>query len=161
MKEKFVEIFPYGMTFSPIQNRPMMLFKDKSEQKVLPVWLSPLDAGITIQQNAVEMGYSSSPYSLTWKILKPLGVYLEKCVFTKVVGHHQYLDLHFKGHPKLQKLSCRADEAISFCLSNDTQFFCESDFFDKCRIVDSEMSSMGKDLKKHPHRFKNKHPYLN
>ncbi|MCB0357475.1 MAG: bifunctional nuclease family protein [Bdellovibrionales bacterium] len=161
MNKKLIEIFPYGITFSPDQNRPIMLFKDESEQKVLPVWLSPLDAGITIHQNAVELGYSSSPYSLTWKILKPLGIFLRKCVFRDVKGHQQYVDLIFEGHPKLTTLKSRADEAVAFCLSNKTQFYCEPDYFDKCRVIDAEKNSVGIDQQKNPQRFRNNHPYLN
>lgn len=161
MKKQQLEIFPYGITFSPDQSRPIMLFKNKDQSKVLPVWLSPLDAGITLHQNAVELGYSTSPYSLIWKILKPLGVHLEKCCFNDVKGHHQYVELHFSGHPQLKKIVSRADEAVSFCLSVKTQFFCGSDYFDKCRTIDAEMVSVVSDLKRHPQRFKNNHPYLN
>ena len=160
-KNQLVEIFPYGITLSGEASRPIMIFKDENENRTLPVWLSPLDAGITIHQNSVELGYSSSPYSLTWKILKPLEIFLEKCVFTDVKGHHQYVTLHFKGHPKLDTMEARADEAVSFCLSNKTKFFCEADYFEKCRVVDAEMMSVGNKVKQHPQRFTNTHKYLN
>ncbi len=161
MTNELVEIFPYGVTLSADQARPVMLFKDDTESKVLPVWLSALDAGISVYQNSVEMGHSTSPYNLTWKILKPLGVYLEKCCFTEVKGLHQYVELHFKGHPKLTVLKSRADEAVSFCLSNKTQFFCEADFFDKCRIVESEIANMGSSAQKNFQKYKNSHQYMN
>ena len=160
-KQKILEIFPYGMAFSADQSRPIMVFKTNDESRVLPVWLSPLDVGITLHQNTVEMGYSVSPFTLTWKILQPLGIHLQKCCFTDLKGHHQYVDLHFKGHPQLEVLNVRADEAVSFCLSVKTQFYCSADYFDKCRLIDAEMLSMGLDLKKYPQRFKNNHPYLN
>ncbi len=160
-EKKWVEIFPYGMTFGPDLARPVLLFKDQSEKRVLPVWLSPLDAGITIHQNAVEMGYSASPYSMTWKILKPLDIFLEKCCFTDVKGHHQFVELHFTGHPKLKKIESRAEEAVSFCLSNKTRFYCEESYFDKCRRIDAEMAYVGKDLKKNPYIAKHSQRYLN
>lgn len=136
-----------------------MLFKDKSQKMVLPVWLSQLDAGITIHQNAVQMG--SSPYELTWKILKPLGIYLKKCYFTELRGHQQYVDLHFEGHPKLKTISSRADEAVSFCLSVQTQFYCKPEFFEKCRIIETEIKEVNSILKKQPGITVNKHPYIN
>lgn len=158
---KLVEIFPYGLALSPGEPRPTMLFKDKSEQRVLPVWLSPMDAGISIHQNSVDMGKSSSPYKLSWRILKTLGVYLESCTFTEVKGFHQYVELKFKGHPKIEKLESRAEEAVSFCLSNKTQFFCGEDFFNQCRVVDQEMLDAHNLLKKNNHSMQNNHPYLN
>ncbi len=159
--QELIEIFPYGLTLSPHMTRPILVFKDKTESKVLPVWLSQMDAGITLHQNSVEMGYSSSPYSLTWKILKPLGIYLEKCCFVDIKGHQQIVELKFSGHPKLNTLKTRADEAVAFCLSNKTKFFCSDDYFEKCRKLDVELSTLGAVLKNSPNIVKNTQRYLN
>lgn len=161
MKKNWVEIFPFGLSFGADLTRPLLIFKDDAKEKSLPVWLSPMDAGITLHQNTVEMGYSSSPYSLTWKILKPLDIFLERCCFTDIRGHHQYVTLYFKGHPKLKKIECRAEEAVSFCLSNKTQFFCETDYFEKSRLMETEMLSVVNDLKKKPFLAKHNQKYLN
>lgn len=138
-KKDWIEMFPYGLAFAPGSTRPVMIFKDKSEKQVLPVWLSQLDAGIAVSQSGGAKT-DSSPHHLTWKILDPLGVELEKCFFTEVRGHYQFVDLHFKGSAKLKKLESRADEAISFCLSSDCRFFCRIDFMDECRVLDGEMA---------------------
>jgi len=42
-------------------------FKDKPERRVLPVWLSPIDAGIAVTQSTIES--DSSPHTLSVDIL--------------------------------------------------------------------------------------------
>ena len=141
--EDWIELFPYGVIFdsegfaSP--QRPVMFFKNKDESQILPVWLSSLDAGIAIFQQERQEGISS-PHDLAWKALKSLDIKLERCFFVEVKGYHQYVELHFSGSDKLKKLRSRTDEAISFCLSTDTKFYCKSEFIDRCRVVDAEIS---------------------
>ena len=134
---EWIELFPYGVTMSADSSRPIMLFKDKDQEKVLPVSLSSLDAGITLHQNANHFSSTQSPYSLTWRILKPLKIFLKECRFTHLKGAFQYVELVFEGHPKLKTLEARADEAVSFCLSTNCKFFCQDDYFEQCRILDA------------------------
>jgi uncharacterized protein len=137
-RKDWIEIFPYGLAIAPDGSRPVMIFKDETEQRVLPVWLSPLDAGIAVTQSG-GTPVDSSPHNLTWKILKPLGVKLEQCYFTELRGHHQYVRLKFSGSEGLKSLESRADEAVSFCLSTECRFFCRLDFIDACRVMDAHM----------------------
>ena len=141
-EEGWIELFPYGITFdlkgfaSP--QRPVIFFKDKEEVQVLPVWLSPLDAGIALAQQE-KQEVPNRPYHLAWKILKSLGLKLDRCLFIEIKDHHLYVELHFSGVEELKKMTIRADEAISFCLSTETKFYCKSEFIDQCRVVDSGM----------------------
>lgn len=156
IKSRWIEMFPYGLTLNPGQARPVMIFKDKSKTEVLPVWMSPVDAGIAVTQNMPTVT-DSSPHNLTWKILDPMGVTLEKCFFKEIRGHHQIVDLQFKGSDKLKKIESRAEEALSFCLSSKCRFFTQKDFINKCRNLDAEMLqfavSQGEAV--------NPYPYLN
>lgn len=137
-RKEWIELFPYGLAIAADASRPVMIFKDEDEQKVLPVWLSPLDAGIAVTQSGGAQT-DSSPHNLTWKILSPLGVKLEKCFFTELRGHHQFVNLQFSGSDKLKTLESRADEAISFCLSTECRFFCRIEFIESCRVMDANL----------------------
>ena len=137
--EKWIELFPYGVTMAADRLRPIMLFKDKLEQQVLPVFLSPIEAGLVVNHTQESL-VATSPHHLTSKILGNLGVKLKKVHFTDVRGSLQYIDLHFKGSTRLKTIESRADEAISFCLSEDAQFFCRPSYFRKCRELEGEMT---------------------
>lgn len=154
------EMEPYGVTASADGTRPVMLFRHMGGDEVLPVQLSPIDAGIAVTQHHA-MGTTASPHDLTIKVMLGLGVQLEKCIFTEVKGHHQFVELHFKGSRKLKMISARADQAISFSLQARARFFCHPEYVRESRILNEEMTVRAKDLQLNPKVGKNPHPYLN
>ncbi len=152
-KTEWIEMFPFGVAMGANQMRPVMIFKDKEERRVLPVWLSHMDAGIAVAQSSpgshqVTTSVSGSPHELSWFVLGTLGVALESCIFKKVTGHHQYVELNFKASAgkrlptKLQRLEARADDAISFCLRSGCKFFATFDYIEKSRVLEGEMVGM-------------------
>lgn len=163
-KDDWIEILPYGVSFSAdgfaSTARPVMFFKDAKEKFVLPVWLSPLEAGIALSENQLSEKALSTPHGMTDKILEALGMTLKKCVFKDVKWPHQFVELHFAGSRKAKVIECRADEAISFCLKHKVQFFCQISFIEKCRVV--ETGTIENPMLTHPGMsIKNPHPYIN
>src|SRR6185312_11678234 len=136
-KTDWIEMFPFGVALGAGQMRPVMIFKDKAERRVLPVWLSPMDAGIAVTQSATEV--EGSPHTLSVEILEKLGVQLEKCLFQEVRGHHQFVELHFAGTKKLKTIVARADDAISFCLRAGCRFYATVDYIERSRVLEDQM----------------------
>ncbi len=157
--EELVQVFPFGVTLAADQSRPIMVFKDKEEKITLPVWLSPLDAGISLSQS-MSQSPRSSPHHLTLKIMKELGVELKKCLFVEIKGHRQMVGLHFEGHSSLKTLVHRADESLSFCMSSKAEFFVPRWFVEESRQLNSVMEGVLKGLELEPNMAKNNHPYL-
>lgn len=141
-----VELEAFGLTSSMDRARPIMVFKEKDGEATLPVWLSPVDAGIALTQHQTQTA-ATSPHDVTLNILKNLGIKLESCHFAEVKGHQQYVDLRFSGSRKLKNIRVRADHAISFCLQARVKFFCTRDFMAECRTVDSDLRHMPPQLK--------------
>ena len=159
-KSQWTEVFPYGVTFSADQVRPVMIFKDKREKKVLPVWLSPLDAGIAISQQDI-MAPPSSPHNLTLKVLSQLGVELDACYFGEMRGRHQYVELEFSGSKKLKSLWHRIDEALSFCLNANSKFFVSDEFLEASRVVQAEQVTELSRKNLIPGGWQKRPPYMN
>ena len=137
--DTWVELFPYGVTIGADRSRPVMVFKDKLEKQVLAVFLSPIEAGLVVNHSQ-ESWVATNPHHLTTKILGNLGVKLDKVYFTELRGSLQYVDLHFKGSPGLKVLESRADEAISFCLTEGAKFYCRPSYFRRCQELTGEMA---------------------
>lgn len=157
-KTEWIEMFPYGLVVSPEQTRPVMIFKDKQQARVLPVWLSPVDAGVAVSQSGGQQT-DASPHRLTTTVLQNLGIKLERCFFKEIKGHYQIVELHFSGDERVSKIEARADEAISFCLNQNTQFFATIEFMDRCRVLEGELLSALMNVSKKD--VGNRHPYLN
>ena len=137
-KSERIELEPFGLTGGIDKARPVMLFREKGGEAVLPVWLSPLDAGIALTQHNGQ-AFAMSPHDVTLHALNVLGVKPETCDFTEVRGHQQYVDLTFSGSKRLKVMKARADHAISFCLQAKVKFYCTRSYLEQCREVEAEV----------------------
>ncbi len=115
-----------------------MLFKDKEKVHTLPVWLSPVEAGIVLSENSQRLP-QTSPHHLTAKIFDQLGITLTKCVFTKLKGHYQYVSLFFEGNESIKLIESRADQAISLCLNSKAKFYCKKSFIKESKVLDASL----------------------
>jgi hypothetical protein len=155
-----IELEPFGVTAGIDKSRPVMLFREKNAEAVLPVWLSAVDAGIALTQHNAQ-AFAMSPHDLPLQALDILGVRPVTCVFSELRGHQQYVELHFSGSRKLKMLKSRADHAISFCLQAKVKFYCTRGYLVRCREIEVEMgqTKMALNNKSVPRR--NRHLYLN
>ncbi len=156
---QWVEIVPVTVTAGLDPSRPVMVFREKEGSETLPVWLSPLDAGIAITQDHVKAD-ATSPHDLASKVFQSLKITLKKCYFIEMKGHHQFVRLEFQGHPEIRHVTTRADQAISFCLHESSQFFVTKEYMARAREQDAQLSGFMVALKQYPDLGKNKHPYL-
>ncbi|OFZ11419.1 MAG: hypothetical protein A2Z20_04895 [Bdellovibrionales bacterium RBG_16_40_8] len=167
-KSEWIEMFPFGVAMGVNNVRPVMIFKDKAGKRVLPVWLSHMDAGLAVvQANSIYVRGTRSegmPHEISFQILETLGIEIEKCLFKAVKGNHQYVDLHFKSKkeekklPKgLNKLEARADDAISFCMRSGCRFYATVDYIERSRVLEGEIVGMQVSRAEGA----NPHPYIN
>jgi hypothetical protein len=140
------------------------------------VWMNPLDAGVALAE--LSQGSGSSPHSVTKRVLEMAGLLLEACEFVEIIGHHQFVDLHFKKSndqtasselaPTVQKLRVRADEAMSFCLQARARFYGTKELMARCRALDADLSTLEQNLnegqlpglKTEMENSSKKHPYV-
>jgi bifunctional DNase/RNase len=155
-----IELEPFGLTNGMEKMRPVMLFREKGGEAVLPVWMSPVDAGIALTQHNVQ-AFAMSPHDVTLKVLGELGIKVTSCRFCEVKGHQQYVELTFSGSRKIKTMRFRADHAISFCLQARVKFYCSRDYLETCREVDAALERLQTSLNLKPGMRRNGHPYLN
>lgn len=138
-KTNEIELEAFGITTGMDNVRPVMLFREKGGEATLPVWLSPLDAGIALTQHQPQ-AFMLSPHDVTLNLLSKLGVKLEVCHFREVKGNQQYVELIFSGSRKIKTMKVRADHAISFCMQAGVKFYCTRQYLEECRQVNAEIS---------------------
>lgn len=134
-----IELEAFGLTTGMDNARPVMLFREKGGEATLPVWLSPLDAGIALTQHQPQT-FMLSPHDVTLNLIAKLGIKLEACHFREVKGNQQYVELIFSGSRKIKSMRVRADHAISFCLQARVKFYCTRKYLEECRQVNAEIA---------------------
>lgn len=160
-EQEWIEVFPFGVTLAADEIRPIMVFRDATEKLTLPVWLSPLDAGISLSQE-FQSSIPATPHRLTNKMLGCLGLSLEECFFVEINGHSQIVELKFgsSGPIQMKNLRHRAEESISFCLFAKAKFFAPRWFIQKSRELKSDLQSVQQGLNLDPGVARNEHPYM-
>lgn len=133
------EMFVYGITLGSKQRRPVLVLKDQAGLMTLPVWLNPVDASYALRDHS-HQAYAA--HAVTLAVMERFGARLERCVFSEIKGHHQFVILHFSGNPKMETLEIRAGDAMSLCLATSTRFFATQAFVDRARDIDVEMAEL-------------------
>ena len=139
-KDELIEIFPYGVTMSLDGSRPVMIFKDKSEKYILPVWLNQIEANIAINQGQLGDG-QKSPHEAALCIFKSLNIEIDSCVFDEIRGQHQYLKINYVQDELKKQLQFRAEDILSFCLESQCQFFCTINHMNNSRKINVEIEN--------------------
>lgn len=139
-QEDLVRLFPYGLSVTTDVSRPFLLLKDEAHQYTLPVAVSPIDAGVALSQSNKAI-LESSPHKFTALLLEALGVEVKQAVFVEIKGSFQYLRLYISGHPNVNSLKLRADEAMSLCLYLGIPVFATKNFIGRSRILSAELES--------------------
>jgi uncharacterized protein len=152
--QEWIALFPVGITLAGEPNRPIMLFKDQNGENVLPVPVSPLEAGITLGQ-ANRLSAPVTPHRVAELILAQLKMKISACRFVEIRQAHQYVLLELTGGAahtvsagagvvssaggSNSELKLRADEAVSLCLHLGVPFFATKTFIQKSRSMSMEV----------------------
>jgi bifunctional DNase/RNase len=137
-----IQVHPTGISISNGVGRPVMIFKDKDDTEVLPVWLQPLDAGVALAELSGTSGLS--PHGVTQALLKEINLKLERVVFKELIGNQQYIELFFEDEkPRASRrtsIQVRASEAMSFCLRMKPHFYASRAYMAQCRAIDEDLA---------------------
>ncbi|MCS6838950.1 MAG: DUF151 domain-containing protein [Bdellovibrionaceae bacterium] len=124
-----VMLKPLGINMSQMASRPLLLLRDDSGELTLPLPISPLDAGVLMQQ-AGKAATMWSPHQVTVEILKLAQLEPERCVFIEIRGGAVWGRLEFKNQKAIEM---RADYLVSLCLYLNVPIFATADLIWRAR----------------------------
>lgn len=142
-----IQLLPYGLSMTTDAQRPVLLLRDEAHVYTLPVALSPIEAGISLSQ-ANKLQPESSPHKFTATLMSSLGIDIKQAVFVEIKGADQYLRLYMSGHPRLNSVKLRAQEAMSLCLYLDVPIYATKSFIGLSRVMATSFESSAQNPKK-------------
>ncbi|MBX2986529.1 MAG: bifunctional nuclease family protein [Bdellovibrionaceae bacterium] len=148
-QDDLIQLFPFGLSLNVDSERPLLLLKDERHEFTLPVALTPIEAGVTLTQSN-PTAVPATPHRFTQLLMESLGIQARQAVFVQIKGAHQFLRLYLQGHPSLNSIKVRADEAMSLCLQLGLPVFATRDFIQRSRLMTAEMEGLKQGLKKNP-----------
>ncbi len=132
-----IRIFPHGITLGPARFRPAMIFRDKSEQTTLPVWLDQVDAGILLASTQAQTR-ASGAHRASLKIFKSLGIELRSIYFDEVTGSTQYATVTVVQEQNIMPVKVRAAEVMSLAVNAQCVFYTNENIIEKSRQLNLE-----------------------
>lgn len=140
-QQDLIQLEPYGISTVPDANRPFLIFRDSTQHYTLPVFLNPLEAGITLTQSNKSIA-PVTPHGFAMELLKSLQIDILQCVFVQIKGTHQYVRVYMQGHPSLNSLKLRADEVMSFVLHMGVPIYATKGFINKSKLLNAQIEGL-------------------
>lgn len=158
-EKDLIRLHPYGLSLNQDPSRPILLLRDDLSQHTLPVFLTPIEAGVTMQQSSLQ-SLPTTPHKVTELLLESLNIKIEKCVFVAIKDHHQYVRIYFENHPSQGSIKVKAEEAMSLCLHMNAPIYATKKFMNKSRVMSAEIEGLSQGLKLNPAVMMKTHEYL-
>ena len=131
-----IEMSIKGLMVDPITNMPIVILRDADNQRVLPIWVGPVEANAI----ALQIENVAPPRPMTHDLLKnvliELGATLVRVLITNLRENtfYAYLELRRGGETLL--IDARPSDAIALSLRTKAPVFVDPKVLDQARSVD-------------------------
>jgi uncharacterized protein len=131
-----VEMSVKGLMVDPVTNMPIVILRDADNQRVLPIWVGPVEANAI----ALQIENIAPPRPMTHDLLRnlvtDLGATLARVIIADLRENtfYAYLELHRGG--EVQLLDARPSDAIALAIRAKAPVFVDTRVLDQAKSVD-------------------------
>src|SRR5436305_7309828 len=128
-----IEMSIKGLMVDPVTNMPIVILRDADNQRVLPIWVGPVEANAI----ALQIENVAPPRPMTHDLLKnvliELGATLVRVIITNLRENtfYAYLELRRDGETIL--IDARPSDAIALSLRTKAPVFVDPRVLDEAR----------------------------
>jgi bifunctional DNase/RNase len=125
-----------GLMVDPVTNMPIVILRDAENQRVLPIWVGPVEANAIALQIENIAPPRPMTHDLLRNLLAELGATLTRVVIADLRENtfYAYLELHRGG--EVQLLDARPSDAIALAIRTKAPVFVDTKVLDQARSVD-------------------------
>ena len=143
-----VEMQIRGLMVDPVTNMPIVILKDASESRVLPIWVGIFEA----KALALEVEEIATPRPMTHDLLRnlleALGAKVERVVVTDLRDNTYYALLHLQVGDSSIVVDARPSDALALALRTQAPIFVEEAVLNSADTEGGESSSDAERLRK-------------
>ncbi len=131
-----VEMSVKGLMVDPVTNMPIVILRDAENQRVLPIWVGPVEANAIALQIENIAPPRPMTHDLLRNLLAELGATLTRVIIADLRENtfYAYLELHRGG--EVQLLDARPSDAIALAIRTRAPVFVDTKVLDQARSVD-------------------------
>lgn len=131
-----IEMSIKGLMVDPSTNMPIVLLRDLENQRVLPIWVGPVEANAIALQIENVAPPRPMTHDLLRNILQELGARLRRIIIADLRENtfYAYLELDVNGEVLL--IDARPSDAIALSVRTKAPVFVDSRVLDQAKSVD-------------------------
>lgn len=131
-----IEMSIKGLMIDPITNMPIVILRDADNQRVLPIWVGPVEANAIALQIENVAPPRPMTHDLLRNVLTELGARLVRVIITNLRDNtfYAYLEVDKGGETVL--IDARPSDAIALSLRAKAPIFVDPRVLDQAKSVD-------------------------
>jgi bifunctional DNase/RNase len=131
-----IEMSIRGLMVDPITNMPIVILRDADNQRVLPIWVGPVEANAIALQIENVAPPRPMTHDLLMRVLAELGATLVRVIIQDLKDNtfYAYLELDREGEPVL--IDARPSDALALALRTKARVFVHPQVLDQAKSID-------------------------
>lgn len=131
-----IEMKISGLTIDPITNTPIVILKDLTEKKAIPIWIGLFEAS-AIATELEKIAFSRPmTHDLINEILKALGVEVLKIEVCDLRNNTFFANIYLIKNGESIVIDARPSDAIALALRANAPIFVDEKVIEKSRSID-------------------------
>jgi hypothetical protein len=131
-----IEMSIKGLMVDPVTNMPIVLLRDADNQRVLPIWVGPVEANAI----ALQIENVAPPRPMTHDLLRnlfvELGATLSRVVIADLRDNTFYAYLELRRAEGVQFIDARPSDALALAIRTKAPVFVDQRVLEQARTVD-------------------------
>jgi len=140
-----IEMSIKGLMLDPITNMPIVLLRDADSQRVLPIWVGPVEASAIALQVENVAPPRPMTHDLLRNVLTDLGVTLERVIISDLRENTFYAFLELKRGTEMVLVDARPSDALALSIRTKARVFVEGKVLDQAKSVDVSSEQADRD----------------
>jgi hypothetical protein len=125
-----------GLMMDPLTNLPIVLLRDPSSDRVLPIWVGPVEANAIALQVENVQAPRPMTHDLLRNVLAELGASLTRVVITDLHDNTFYAYLELKRGGEVLFVDARPSDALALSIRTRAPVFVDTRVLDQAKSVD-------------------------
>lgn len=132
-----IEMSIKGLMVDPVTNMPIVLLRDADNQRVLPIWVGPVEANAIALQVENVAPPRPMTHDLLRNLLADLGATLVRVVIADLRESTFYAYLELRVGTEVVFVDARPSDALALCLRTRAPIFVDTKVLDRARSVEA------------------------
>lgn len=125
-----------GIALDPFTNTPIVILKDSTNEKTLPIWIGFMEASSIAMELEKTPRVRPITHDLVKNLIEKLGFMVSKIEVTDLKDDTFYATMHLKKEDEEYILDARPSDAIAIALRCDSPIFVNEEVIEKSKSIE-------------------------